>query len=1227
MNCFLRFFVLYLLTSLCLSEDATLFVGVTMSLSGPLALSLRTTIAGVVVGQSFVNDNPNLLPNITLQLLWDDCKNICFVLFLLPNTKIKKKQVFIIFFFNFLPFFPTLILILYSSSLAQGNQGKAIFSIQRLCSGKSAKDLREGANILDYEGFNPNPQIEPAFQFLEEQSPDTLGFKQPVSAVIGDAFSFTSIPQQFISREFGIPQISPTASSPTLSDKSTYPLFARLIASDTLQGPALARLMKKLGWRKFAIMRTPDDYSIQLTNAVIEESKKIDMTISTIQSFEPSQSVQTQLELVRQSLTHIILLISLTDGASHVIEQAEKLGMTGPPYVWIGTDGWSDAEMWIGIWNSMKGGIGSLGIFPLLDRTTQGFKESNSYWLKKYQEDPQNTVHTSDFNVWVGLSFDSVLLVAHALHDHIFNNGNCQFLFQKKSNSSDNCILPWDTIQKQEFQGSTGHIKLDENGDRQAELDIVNMQVNPALLSSNDRASKVDLTLTIIEQAKKQGIPPAISISVGKIDVYGNVLLDIDAIVWPGGATTIPIDSPDILDPVMQLCGFPTASVTGSSTGLWISMIIPTVLMLLAGLIMYLVSKKWKMFQKMRKMRGIIQFSIEDKLRIFSLFLSCIQLCALGINVDYAFGSSDSWVNSMKSIFGLTYINISFITSLKVYWVMLWMCTIFGIVFFIYVSIFYMKWDKYVPAFIMDAFPIFGAVVGTVAFIPIMSTLLSIFQCTEESNGTPFLARDCQVWCWKGKHLTASIVSGISILLYLPLVLWARPIWQEVRDGTILRAHPTYTVYSAGVKLVLVLNSTFLQVLPVACSIIFLVFTTGMLIYTISKSPFNVSKINLYCVASWSFPAVGGMIVLVDTFIFASSSGLSPSIKSTAATNETPIEQNQDAHSILAILMLILWIILAVVFIVIERVNFSKQESTKSDMKRKKTTKIANLLNDTSGSMSFKKCSLQNIEMQSSIASPKPKQEKDATDSKKIKSIRFSANTTIHPTLTDSSTNEMEKLNQVNDQHKLVSEENTETENECKDNGHVSTIQAPVDDSSKNSFPGSTPILSESKPQKSLDLIKDNSVRQQDKAQNHLTPNRSRHSTPLVGRLLNRRASADPVKTDSFVHELSMYDAFNKRLENDFIITKSTKTNDFSDRMSSGASEVISDSDFSPSTKSLDSNCTALIHQTLKLRRTCNSMMNSEKKSNDASLKVRQDVLEQVVKIEQACAMIQRLQT
>jgi hypothetical protein len=94
-------------------------------------------------------------------------------------------------------------------------------------------------------------------------------------------------------------------------------------------------------------------------------------------------------------------------------------------------------------------------------------------------------------------------------------------------------------------------------------------------------------------------------------------------------------------------------------------------------------------------------------------------------------------------------------------------------------------------SFAMVLLPFFGNVI----FMPYIGILLSVFICYETSGddlGDSFLEKDCYENCWQDEHLLYAIFTGLALVLYEPLSVYMRPLWQELQHDLNIITSPHF---------------------------------------------------------------------------------------------------------------------------------------------------------------------------------------------------------------------------------------------------------------------------------------------------------------------------------------------------------------------------------------------------------------------------------------------------
>ncbi|KAL8623375.1 hypothetical protein ACOMHN_065909 [Nucella lapillus] len=162
-------------------------------------------------------------------------------------------------------------------------------------------------------------------------------------AIVGAGCSFVSETLARSSRHWNLVQLSYASISPSLSDKSQFPKFARVSAPETITNPARLRLCQHFGWKRVAtISQSLDLFSKTVVDLVLKMEKR-NMTVLRSEIFTDDPTLQ-----VRNLMEHdcrIIVGLFYEDNARKVFCEAYKLGLYGRRVVWL-LNGWYEHEWW-----------------------------------------------------------------------------------------------------------------------------------------------------------------------------------------------------------------------------------------------------------------------------------------------------------------------------------------------------------------------------------------------------------------------------------------------------------------------------------------------------------------------------------------------------------------------------------------------------------------------------------------------------------------------------------------------------------------------------------------------------------------------------------------------------------------------------------------------------------------------------------------------------------------
>lgn len=159
-----------------------------------------------------------------------------------------------------------------------------------------------------------------------------------VAGVVGHFNSGASIPASRIYSDAGIPQISPSSTSPTYTNQG-YKTTFRLVANDSQQGPAIGNYaVKKLGAKKIAII---DDRTAYGQGLADEVEKTIKAAGGEVVKREFTTDKATDFTAILTTLKglkpDVIMFGGIDPQAGPMAKQMKSLGINAK---FIGGDGW-----------------------------------------------------------------------------------------------------------------------------------------------------------------------------------------------------------------------------------------------------------------------------------------------------------------------------------------------------------------------------------------------------------------------------------------------------------------------------------------------------------------------------------------------------------------------------------------------------------------------------------------------------------------------------------------------------------------------------------------------------------------------------------------------------------------------------------------------------------------------------------------------------------------------
>jgi len=156
-------------------------------------------------------------------------------------------------------------------------------------------------------------------------------------AIIGAGCSGASVTAAQVAGGSRVPVISPSATSPVLSDGKQYPFFLRTIPSDDFGSVAMVDLCQNLwNYTTVALAHSTDVFGSGASTAFVDTASASGMLIITRQWFATSASdFSRQQSALRQSGSRVIVLICQVSDGSRFMRTAHEMGVGGPGYLWL----------------------------------------------------------------------------------------------------------------------------------------------------------------------------------------------------------------------------------------------------------------------------------------------------------------------------------------------------------------------------------------------------------------------------------------------------------------------------------------------------------------------------------------------------------------------------------------------------------------------------------------------------------------------------------------------------------------------------------------------------------------------------------------------------------------------------------------------------------------------------------------------------------------------------
>mmetsp|Transcript_15637 Transcript_15637/g.28449 ORF Transcript_15637/g.28449 Transcript_15637/m.28449 type:complete len:1128 (+) Transcript_15637:18-3401(+) len=615
------------------------------------------------------------------------------------------------------------------------------------------------------------------------------------------------------------PVIGPITGTSKLTDKGKYPNFIRNRVSSKGYVPAMIQLLKKLGYDKINTFYSKEDYGLDfkgLFDTAFNQSGIQVMTPEADQviSFDFLQNTTNFtgiIESIKASEIRPVLVLLAAAFRPKFIEFLATGGFEKGQVVCLYLTSVSQVlSTWTKEQIATRMGVmeGSLFITQAIFQGKVGQQAKEE--IEKYN------VQGSDA---VCQYYDASLMIAHAIKAMLLRGKDFEDLTTANQ-----------ALRDINFYGCTGKFTIDRD--------------------TNDRRDQELLLYNVLSDGKGNYFD---SLPLGNFFSRSSIFTEYASIVWPDGSTEVPsLHLYNYAD-----CPFPEEYRHDFKRGLELVSYLSTTYFILTFLLLSFMVLKKKVSHSILTLEKPVEVSFQDRLVLGLVVIDMLQYIghgpvfengedAIRPYIDYASGGTLSAIKFEKGVYWKVLNSVLCITLL---WFIL-CCFIFLKLKRRNVRLF-----KGITAWAEMSMPLLGNAI----FLPVISVLFDIFVC-EEAHGPDksslefedsFMYRDCSEDCWSGSHMTYSTLATVSLLIYLPVTVLSRPVWQQLVPDLHVFTRPSFYIQKTFVEVSVVMLRRGLRPRnQIAHALVFLALISVHLAVSCLRKPFNYHRLNLwYCLA------------------------------------------------------------------------------------------------------------------------------------------------------------------------------------------------------------------------------------------------------------------------------------------------------------------------------------------------------------------------------------------
>jgi len=155
-----------------------------------------------------------------------------------------------------------------------------------------------------------------------------LVYKEKAIVVIGAVHSSCTLANMEVTKEAGVPQITPISTSPEITQKGNKWIF-RTAATDAIQAENIVKIaLEKLNKKRLAVIYVLDDYGRDATKVLLDVSNRMGYPPVAVESFNPDdKDFSSQLLKIKEKNADTLIIWSLYEPAALIAKQVAQMGL------------------------------------------------------------------------------------------------------------------------------------------------------------------------------------------------------------------------------------------------------------------------------------------------------------------------------------------------------------------------------------------------------------------------------------------------------------------------------------------------------------------------------------------------------------------------------------------------------------------------------------------------------------------------------------------------------------------------------------------------------------------------------------------------------------------------------------------------------------------------------------------------------------------------------------